>query len=72
MAVAAVAAVVLNWVESEIRQTPLQGTRDLIERVERLISHYHRSGATEQERVSLEGVRRVAQCIISHREAAAA
>ena len=42
----AVAAIVLNWVESEIRQRLLQGTRDLIERVERLISSYYSSRVT--------------------------
>lgn len=68
----AVAAIVLNWVESEIRQRLLQGTRDLIERVERLISYYYRSMVTEKESVSLERVRRVAQCITTLRVAAAA
>ena len=45
----AVVAIVLNWGESKIRQRLLQGTRDLIERVERLIFYCHRSGVTEKE-----------------------
>ena len=42
----AVAAVVLNWAESEIRQRLLQGPRDLIARVERLIFSYYPSKVT--------------------------
>ena len=45
----AVVAIVLNWVESKIKQRLLQGTGDHIERVERLVSYYHRSGVTEKE-----------------------